>query len=913
MAEKIDCSLDDAERALQFLHCEDTDEWLRAGMALKDEFGDGAMDVWIDWSAGDKRFKKKECESRWKKWKGSNARGTVGIGYIFKLALERGFKFNRPELTAEQKAAFVKVCEERRLAREAERILEERDVQRWYDAVARTSGELVKHLRTVGSSPYLGKKRVGGFGVLFPPHSFVIKTDENFVIDLHIGGKAVADFFIKHKQADKRNEDESFLFFKKDSILVPMVGPDGLLRNLQIIFTDGKKKRFLTNGPKTGLYHVIGQITADSPIIFCEGYATGASVHMATGYPVVICFDANNIPPVAQHFEGVSNLKLIAGDNDWKTALDPKKKNIGLVKAQEGAVVCGGSWCVAEFSEEQKVLEQFGEKGPSDFNDLHQVAGLEAVRLQVEGALAVALQTIKEPSCEPPAYEDVPIDAYAADIAQDSQNQSSEVRQPIKGEKTVFSIEVLLSRFNFIVQDGSTWDTKTQSKIKKTAFNDLVGKPLADEWRQHPDRVDVDLDELRNFMAHQRKAEREASFSEDEKWMLRFTYNERWEVKADIANTRLVLENDPRWRGVVAYCQFSYRVLKRKAPPFDFGAEGEWSDADTDRLRIWLSDNYRFTPKTADALGAVVVVAEANGFHPVREYLRGLEWDGQHRFNAWLHYYLGAEQTLYNSLVGRMFMIGAIARVMQPPVKMDNVLIFEGLQGLGKSTALRILADPWFTDTPLVLGDKDGFQQMQGVWIIELAELDSFNRAEHTRAKQFFGSQTDRYRPSYGRMTVTFPRQCVFAGTTNQSEYLRDATGNRRYWPVKCSRMEAELLERDRDQLWAEAFAAYNQGEKWWPSEIHKSLFDDQQEQRFDADVWEEIIDRWLCSITRDRVLISEVMGEALGMEPSQMKPPEQKRVGQIMAHLGWVRIRARVPGGRETAYTRPASLNLAA
>jgi predicted P-loop ATPase len=240
-------------------------------------------------------------------------------------------------------------------------------------------------------------------------------------------------------------------------------------------------------------------------------------------------------------------------------------------------------------------------------------------------------------------------------------------------------------------------------------------------------------------------------------------------------------------------------------------------------------------------------------------------------------------------------------------VKMDNVLIFEGLQGQGKSTVLAILSNPWFTDTPLVLGDKDSFQQMQGVWMIELAELDSFNRADHTRAKQFFGSQIDRYRPSYGRMTQTFPRQCVFAGTTNQAEYLRDATGNRRYWPVKCTGVDAQALRRDRDQLWAEAFVAYSGGEKWWPSNTHTPLFEDQQEKRFDVDVWEALIDQWLCATTKPRVMMHEIMAEALCLEASQMKPPEQKRVGQIMAHLGWVKVRARVAGGRETGYERPA------
>jgi putative DNA primase/helicase len=212
----------------------------------------------------------------------------------------------------------------------------------------------------------------------------------------------------------------------------------------------------------------------------------------------------------------------------------------------------------------------------------------------------------------------------------------------------------------------------------------------------------------------------------------------------------------------------------------------------------------------------------------------------------------------------------------------------------------------WFTDTPMALGEKDAFQQMQGMWGIELAELDSFNKAENTKAKQFFGSQTDRYRPSYGRMVQEFPRQCVFVGTTNQDTYLKDSTGNRRYWPVMCTKICQDAIKRDRDQLWAEALNMFDAGEAWWPTEKYNHLFEAQQEERFDSDVWEGMIYKWLFTNMRHDYSCAEIMEEALTMDPHAMRPPEQKRVGQIMHRLGFVKKKKLVNGKRPAFYYPP-------
>lgn len=149
-------------------------------------------------------------------------------------------------------------------------------------------------------------------------------------------------------------------------------------------------------------------------------------------------------------------------------------------------------------------------------------------------------------------------------------------------------------------------------------------------------------------------------------------------------------------------------------------------------------------------------------------------------------------------------------------------------------------------DTPFTLGDKDAFQAIRGKWIVELGELDSFNKAESTKAKQFFSASIDTYRESYGRRTSDVPRQCVFAGTTNQDEYLKDATGNRRYWPVACVKVDLEALRRVRDQLWAEAMFCYQAGDIWWVTREEEELFTAEQEERFVVDEWEGPILDWL-------------------------------------------------------------------
>jgi putative DNA primase/helicase len=313
--------------------------------------------------------------------------------------------------------------------------------------------------------------------------------------------------------------------------------------------------------------------------------------------------------------------------------------------------------------------------------------------------------------------------------------------------------------------------------------------------------------------------------------------------------------------------------------------------------------------------------------HPVRDYLGSLTWDGVPRLEPWVCRYLGAEDTPLNRAFGSLWMISAVARIMRPGVKVDHMLILEGPQGAKKSTALKVLAgEDWFTDELAEIGSKDAAQQMRGVWIIEIAELDAIGRAEVSRIKAFLTRTTDRYRPPYGRHVVTVPRQCVFAGSVNPDTYLRDETGNRRFWPVRCGPIDLDGLRRDRDQLWAEAVARHRDGAIWWledPALIVAAGAE--QDARYQADAWDTLIERWLAfekrrvnhghggyddwrdeEVERDAPLsdvsVGEILQHAIGIEPGRWSRADQMRVTAYLKANGWRKYQARVGAGRGSA-----------
>ena len=401
-------------------------------------------------------------------------------------------------------------------------------------------------------------------------------------------------------------------------------------------------------------------------------------------------------------------------------------------------------------------------------------------------------------------------------------------------------------------------------------------------------------------------------------WRRKFDRTKEGGVKGNVKNVHLVLANDERWRGVLQYCAFSYRITKVKVPPMKCAESGEWDDASTSQFMVWLAYQHSISVGDNPLLHALVAAAHENTVHPVRDYLTALRWDGEPRLHTWLRNALGAValSDTYLQLAGEKFLIGAVARIMKPGCKMDTVLILEGAQGRGKSTVVQVLFGQWFSDNPLPLGDKDAYQNIQGIWGYELAELDSFNKAESTTAKSFFTQTRDRYRPSYGRMVQDFPRQCVFIGTTNQDEYLKDYTGNRRYWPVKCLKIDVQWARINRDQLWAEAVHLYSQTtldadtgrtlhlHPWWHNEDEKIFFETEQDARLQQDPWHYPIEDWLRSGTFECVTADEVINNAVKKDNAHVTRADQNRLAPIMKALGWDKER-RMMGAAGNKYQR--------
>jgi predicted P-loop ATPase len=287
---------------------------------------------------------------------------------------------------------------------------------------------------------------------------------------------------------------------------------------------------------------------------------------------------------------------------------------------------------------------------------------------------------------------------------------------------------------------------------------------------------------------------------------------------------------------------------------------------------------------------AADIRAAERRFHPVRTYLNNLAWDGKARVSQLFPVYFGSAATDYATAIGTMFMVGMVARILEPGCKADHMVVLEGAQGTLKSTACRILGGDFFSDNlPDVSAGKDVSQHIRGKWLIEVSEMHAMNRAETTLLKAFITRQVERYRPSFGRKEVIEPRQCVFIGTTNKDTYLRDETGGRRFWPIKTGKINVKALTRDRDQLFAEAVRSYHNRVAWWPDkDFEQQHIAPEQAARYEADVWEENIATYLK--TNTKVTVGQIAKEALHIDTPRLGRAEQNRIIAALERIGWRR-----------------------
>jgi predicted P-loop ATPase len=359
-----------------------------------------------------------------------------------------------------------------------------------------------------------------------------------------------------------------------------------------------------------------------------------------------------------------------------------------------------------------------------------------------------------------------------------------------------------------------------------------------------------------------------------------------------LANAITALRLAPEWQDVLAYDEFRCNVVASKPTPWGALPKEGWTDQEDRLTAEWLQRNRIFISVEV-ASQAVQTVAAQRRVHPVRDYLNGLNWDGVPRLDRWLSTYLGVEESNYSYAVGARWMLSAVARIYRPGAKADCCLILEGPQGIKKSTALRTLAGGYFTDELADLGSKDAALQIRGVWIVEISELDSLVRSEIASIKAFMSRSADRFRPPFGKRVVECPRQCVFAGTVNHTEYLRDETGSRRFWPVLCGSIDIDALARDRDELWAEAKHRYSAGEKWWLDTLPLvEIAAEEQAARYQGDPWEEIMSPWLEA--RTGTSISEVLEKCIGKPQALWTQGDKNRIGRCLRALGWERYRER-------------------
>jgi predicted P-loop ATPase len=404
-------------------------------------------------------------------------------------------------------------------------------------------------------------------------------------------------------------------------------------------------------------------------------------------------------------------------------------------------------------------------------------------------------------------------------------------------------------------------------------------------------------------------------------WLARCLKDGKGKPLPIVANAFAALEGDPQLRDAIAYDEMQCApMLLHDVGQLIGGTIDDprpLTDCDVTEIQKYLQHAGLERIGREPVRDAIDAYARNHSYHPIRDYLESLQWNGEPRVSTWLTSKLGATNNDYTSTIGKMFLISMVARIFEPGCKADHMLVLEGPQGTLKSSACAILAGNWFSDNlPDITSGKDVSQHLRGKWLIEVAEMHAMSRAEASLLKSFISRTTERYRPSYGRLEVIEPRQIVFVGTTNKDAYLRDETGGRRFWPLKCGTINVDSLDEDRDQLFAEAVHLYRTGCAWWPDrkfELEHAM--PEQAARYESDPWEPVVRNYLASKTKVSLLEVFVGALKYEVEPPAHKEGEprpmrgtaynrvgtsdQRRLAAVMTALGWEQRREAGTGQR--------------
>jgi putative DNA primase/helicase len=385
-------------------------------------------------------------------------------------------------------------------------------------------------------------------------------------------------------------------------------------------------------------------------------------------------------------------------------------------------------------------------------------------------------------------------------------------------------------------------------------------------------------------------------------WHGKIQKDGRGKPRRNLHNLFLFLKESPGLGRSLRFNEFAGRVEWNGAP---------LADEDIIEIRLIIEEAgaaLDFEPQAADVRQAVYRHAQENKFDPVREYLDGLKWDAKPRLDTWLKAYMGAPDHEMIAVFGAKFLIGSVARAYSPGCQMDNMLLFEGKQGAGKTTAVAALfGRDYMISSISDFKSRDASIYLQGRWVAEIAELAALSKTDIRDVKKFLTETVDQYRPVNGKEVIDRPRRTVFVGTTNEHQYLKDATGNRRFWPVPCGVVKVEAIAEDRDQLWAEAVHRYRAGEPWWlTDDAQIAAAENVQGDRAEQDPWGEFIDAWFEGPENRSIEFTTgatVLRHALKMTADRINKMDEMRVANHLTKRGWKRVKRRPHAGAKAIW----------
>lgn len=550
----------------------------------------------------------------------------------------------------------------------------------------------------------------------------------------------------------------------------------------------------------------------------------------------------------------------------------------------------------------------------------------------VSSAIGNFLKDIYEPSVMVGRYDYIPADSSAGVILYDDKfAYSHHATDPASGR--------LLNAFDLvrIHKFGHLDDRATESTppSKLPSFINMCEFAIQD-------------DEVKAQFTKERMEQATIDFTEDN-WQIALELDKQGKIKDTLDNIVLIIRNDSELESI-AFNKHRDGIDARDGLPWE-QMKGGWNDSDNAALKVYLSNKYGiYSPtKTKDA---ILAVAAERSYHPIKEYLDHLpDWDGTDRVETLLIDYFNATDNSYTRAVTRKMMVAAVARIVHPGTKFDSVLILNGPQGIGKSTFFAKLAGDWFSDSLTLtdMKDKAGPEKLQGYWILELGELAGMRKTDVEVVKSFISRSDDKYRASYGVNVESHPRQCIIVGSTNaESGFLRDITGNRRFWPVRISgdgkRKAWQMSVYDVEQIWAETLVLYGRGEKLYLEGSDVELATNEQADAMESDEREGLVRSYLDTLlpddwnalslyerrnylngsefggesrvgTVERTLVCnmEIWCECFGRDASAMKPADSYAIAGIMKKInGWNKYQGNKNGtsnfpiyGRQRCYEK--------